>query len=241
MWAIDWIWSYFYFHISICHDSCFIKAVYMIPSKAVKEHWFLKLPWIPSNKFSFYDVIIFYNSVSIYFFPETNFFIQFSISTCDKTLTKMTEWSEWEDCNACNHNRNSTWPNRVYVILVGLKSASTLGVFLSAKVKYISLDYGPMLIKDFPDAFWEGMLFSLCSCQEIFLPFTLRVLQANCVSRCLFPLQTRASSLLMWISIPVNNNWTLIRIQCHTALCSTIPAALFSQRISYCISVVLCI
>lgn len=68
MWAIDWMRSYFYFHISICHNSCFIKAVYMISGKAVKEHWFLQLPWIPSNTFSFYDMIIFYNSVLIYFF-----------------------------------------------------------------------------------------------------------------------------------------------------------------------------
>lgn len=62
----------------------------MIPGKAVKEHWFLKLPWIPSNMFSFYDVIIFYNSVLIYlFFPDTTFFILL-IPVCDKTLTKMT-------------------------------------------------------------------------------------------------------------------------------------------------------
>lgn len=176
----------------------------MIPGKAVKEHWFLKLPWIPSNKFSFYDMILFYNSVLIHFFPDTNFFTQFSTSTCDKTLTKVTQWSEWEDCNARNHNKNRAWPNHVYVILDGLESASTVGVFPSAKVKYLSLDYGSMLIKDFPDAFQEGILFSLCSCQEIFLPFTLRVMQANCVSRCLFPLQTQASSLLMWISISIS-------------------------------------
>lgn len=62
----------------------------MIPGKAVKEHWFLKLPWIPSNMFSFYDVIIFYNSVLIYFFHDTSFFIQLLTTACDKTLTEGT-------------------------------------------------------------------------------------------------------------------------------------------------------
>lgn len=131
--------------------------------------------------------------------------------------------------------RNSAKPDHRHAILVRLKPVSKLGdgVFMShSRQSIFLLNMIPCSLKISLMLFERVQFFSLCSCQEISLPFTFSAIQANCLSRCLFPLQTQASSLLMWISIPVYNNKTSICIQYHTTLCSTIPAALYSQRIA---------
>lgn len=131
--------------------------------------------------------------------------------------------------------RNQVKPDYGHVISVRLKSVSTLGdgVFMShSRQSIFLLNMIPCSLKISLMLFERVWFFSLSSCQEISLLLTFSVMQANCVSRHLFPLQTQASSLLMWISIPVYNNETFICIEYHTTLCSTIPAALFSQRIA---------
>lgn len=193
MWAIDWMQSYFYFHISICHDSCFIKAVYMISGKAVKEHWFLQLPWIPSNTFSFYDVIIFYNSVLIYFVFMT---VASSSSSQPRIVTK-----PWQKGLSGLDARIALFVTTVkrqakvdywHVLLVSWNQG-TLGDDVS--MSHSRRSYLPL-----------EQIFSLCSCQEISLPFTFSVMQDNWLSRCLFPLQTQARSLWLWISISLDKN-----------------------------------
>lgn len=192
--------SYFYFHISICHNSCFIKAVYTIPGKAVKEHWFLKLPWIPSNKFLFYDTIIFYNSV----FGFVLFFITLTSSSSTQPQLVKKPWQKGLSGLIVRAalpitTKNQAEPDYGHNILVRLKSVTTRGhgVFMShSRHSIFLLSMIPCSLKISLKLLERVWFFSLNSCQEMSLPVTFSVMQANCLSRCPLPLQTQAISLL---------------------------------------------
>lgn len=124
-------------------------------------------------------------------------------------------------------------PDHGHIILVRLIPVSTLGdgVFMShSRQSIFLLNMVPCSSKISLMLFERVWYFSLSCCQEISLPLTFSAMPANCLLRCLFPLESQASSLLTWFSIPVYNNYTFLCIQYHTTLCSTPPAALFCQR-----------